>query len=77
MAAPQSFLETRGGNPGENSHEGLTIPIEKLQPEKRNKTPLFQEAQFTYKWEMWMVTVITDLESLWVFKLKGQWFISL
>lgn len=35
--APQSLLETQGGNPGENSHEELMILIEKPQPEKQTR----------------------------------------
>lgn len=40
MGAPQLLLETQGGNPGENSHEGLTILIEKPQPERQNTNDL-------------------------------------
>lgn len=36
MDVQQSLLETQGENPGENSHEGLMILIEKSQSEKQN-----------------------------------------
>ena len=35
--APQSLLETQGGNPAENSREELMILIEKPQPEKQTR----------------------------------------